>query len=760
MKKLFIGGAAALVLGGCLAGCSHEDIDYSSIVDGKLKAYQEVFVDAYGKIDPNQNWGFGTISSDSTTRANNLTRAINLNFSEGFVFPEDAAAGKFLTDVPAGVEKLTENVGRANNWIDETWEGDLDIWGAGTAEGNFTDRSGGTLYIKGNCDFSNRKFYFDGNSELYLLAGATLTLGVNDGSTNLQTNTMIYIAEGATLIANGELMLNNDLHIYNHGTIQAPKLSTNSKSVLYNVGTVTVTNKISVENDSSVVVNDGTITAADLNTAGSGKFQNNGDITISGTTVVNSNQNTWINNGMYHTGYFIYNAASDQVINNCRLTVDEDFNINLGDNPGDGCFRMNAGAGVLTKNFNGGRYVYEGNQFNGGPFYIYMGGGSVFKVTETATMDATKADYGVYNLGDDWSVFQAKNIVAGSTNQGYEVTYGGKLAVIADTHFAQGYSGSYPYIDFKYGFGTSNIFAPGFNEEAPNVNVSASQCSPGVGTVSIPIDQGETTEDKITVVTTKEYYETTQLIEQGRVFCEDLGKIDRNDLDFNDVVFDAYIYKTVASIRTIVTEDGEVITDNTSDGSPRYSNIIVVLAAGGTLPLTIANKYEVHDLLGGNPTSTIINTSVDEDGAYLNDWTEEDPVEINDKDLKYETIESIPIQVQFGNGETCKLEAIQGWAPHKIKTPIGTKWAKERVKIDAAYTKFFNYVNYSEDCWNSGFVQDNLYVHPKDTFEPRSEVPEKKHINTKTETTYRASGNSTTTGGYQGEDVLSRRTKF
>ena len=62
MKRYLFRGATALVLGGFIAACSHDDIDYSSIVDGKLKAYQEVFVDAYGKIDPNQNWGFTTVS--------------------------------------------------------------------------------------------------------------------------------------------------------------------------------------------------------------------------------------------------------------------------------------------------------------------------------------------------------------------------------------------------------------------------------------------------------------------------------------------------------------------------------------------------------------------------------------------------------------------------------------------------------------------------------------------------------------------------
>ena len=367
-----------------------------------------------------------------------------------FQFPNDADASKFLSDVPSGINKLTQNAGSVNNYIDQTWQGDLNIWG----QWDGSKSSGGTLYIKDNCDFSNRYFYFAGDSEMYLVAGATLTLN-STASGNLQQNTKIYIAEGAKLIANGELKLNNGLHIYNHGTIVANKLSTNNNSVLVNSGTVTVATKISVENNLSVIVNNGTITAADMNTAGSGKFENNNMVNISGTTLVNSNNNAWVNNGEYHTGNFIYNAASDDVINNCKMIVDEDFNINLGDNPGNGNFKMDAGSSVVTKYFNGGGnwsklYSTGWSGFNGGPFYIYMGAGSLFDVTETATMNATKANYGIYGpASGSFAVFRAKKIVAGAAGQGYEVTYGGNLYVATNDHFANGWSGQYPYIDIK-----------------------------------------------------------------------------------------------------------------------------------------------------------------------------------------------------------------------------------------------------------------------------------------------------------------------
>ncbi len=552
-----------------------------------------------------------------------------------FKFPADADASKFLDDVPAGVEKLTQNVARCNNYIDETWQGELNIWGAW--DGSKT--SGGTLYIKGNCDFSNRKFYFAGNSELYLVKGATLTLGKDNGSGNLQVNTNIYIAKGAKLIAKGELKLNNGLHIFNHGTIETDKLSTNSESWLVNGGTVTVSGKISVENTLSVIENNGTITAADLNTAGSGKVENNANVTISGTTFVNSNDNTWVNNGHYHTGNFIYNAASDEVINNCFLTVDEDFNINLGDNPGNGNFKMDAGSGVVTKYFNGGgnwskSYSTGWSSFNGGPFYIYMGAGSVFEVTETATMNATKANYGVYGPEKgSYAVFHAKDIVAGAAGQGYEVTYGGNLYVASDTHFANGYSGTYPYVDIK-----GNAKVAKFGNVA-NITIQSSECNPGYSGGVTPPDP-------------KQYIYFA---------FEDLGASD--DFDFNDVVV------------------------RVSYPDANRKSTVELCAIGGTLQQwvycgeTLLGK-EVHEYGAfGDNTKNFVKMPL----AVLGTVTVPEGSTPADLDIKIRVIRQDGQPVEVGAPE-------QGGTPFRV-TVTGDEqgkwfWAKERKNISDAYTLF------------------------------------------------------------------------
>ena len=648
IKRFILFGTAVTAIVTGLVSCSH-DFEGNNLSQAEI-AYRTSFVKTFGVPAADQDWGFG---SDETAGAR-MTRKIQPSYN----FPSDAAATKFLAAVPDGVQKLTQNVARANNYIDETWQGDLNIWGGATAEGNWQDRSGGVLYIKGNCDFSNRSFYFDGNSELYLLEGATLTLNANSAG-NLQTNTKIYMAAGSKIVTPGELKLNNGLHIYNHGTIEANKLSTNSNSVLYNVGKVIVATKISVENELSVVVNDGIINAADLNTAGSGKIENNDSIRITGTTFVNSNSNTWVNNGHYHTGNFIYNAASDEVINNCRLTVDEDFNINLGDNPGNGNFKMDAGSGVVTKNFNGGgnwskNYSTGWSSFNGGPFYVYMGANSVFKVTETCTLNATKADYGFYGPETGgYAVLDAKEIKKGADNQGYEVTYGNNLYVYTERHFGNGYSGQYPYIDFK---GNAKIFAPGFEDGKPAITIQPSRCCAGfAGSGSGSEGEGDGGESG----------DTPELTPDVRIIAEDLSASESSDFDFNDVVFDVTFTSSTTALVTLQ-------------------------AAGGTLPLTVAG-VEVHDMFGVS-TSTMVNTFAGNKSAYA-------PVSFEitgiDSSKRGRDIEILVLK----GDEWCPLEAHQGVPAAKLAVKPTFVWCDEYEAIESRYPLFRDWVQNREVIW-------------------------------------------------------------
>ena len=244
-------------------------------------------------------------------------------------------------------------------------------------------------------------------------------------------------------------------------------------------------------------------------------------------------------------------------------------------------------------------------------------------------MDASKADYGVYGpTSGGYAVFQAQNIVAGTAEQGYEITYGNNLYVVANSHFAQGYSGTYPFIDFKGGCSESNIFIEG---NMPNYSITRSECNPGFGGKPEP--------------------------EAIRIIAEDLSASEGSDFDFNDVVFDVQL-------------------NWPSEGK----HTITLLAAGGKLPLTIAGE-EVHAKFGV-PTNKMVNTE---------SWTEQKAPVTFIIEGNYTNANDIEVRVQKGS-DWPLLTAPKGKAASKIAVSTEYKWVKELQDITNAYEDFDTYV--------------------------------------------------------------------
>ena len=561
-----------------------------------------------------------------------------------FNFPEDADASKFLSDVPAGVKPYAEvqqwgGYGSGVSYIDGSWTGDVNIWGA--------NNTGGTLYIKGTNYFIDRKFYVAANTDVYLLEGAVLVLGnymengnYKNNASDLQGGCNYYLAPGAKIATPDgvELVLNNGLHMYNHGTIDVAKLSINNTSVLYNSNELQVRGELSTENNQSVIVNDGTITATRLHTAGSSHVQNNGTMTINGNTDIDSNNNTWVNNGQYTTNYFYYTAGSNDVINNCKLTVKELFKINLGDTDKNG-FQMDSDGGVVTKNFEAA-----------GPSYIFMGAGSVFEVTETATMNITKDFYGIYGpeTGNK-AVFHAKKIVNGAANpnQCFVANYFGQLIVAYDeSHFAQGYSdGDSDAAKANGGIGSQPYYHVGEGvivekTEYIDYTIDGTTCCPGFkGNASKKDDP-------------KQYIYFA---------FEDLGTSD--DFDFNDVV-----------VRVSVPDANNQST-------------VELCAIGGTLKqkvfldnVQLGEEIHSYGQFGDN-TSRVVGVPI----AVLETITV--PANVSVADL------NINIQVTRSDGQIVTIAKPQpGETPFRVTVTGDDQgkwfWAKERVNLSDAFTQF------------------------------------------------------------------------
>ena len=632
----FIAIVTTLLVTIMLSSCSHDKYLYSEekVEQNYNEKYAAAFEKAFGKVGPNVDWGFS--SKRANTRA--LTRAVGTyasfkgNLQPTISFPTDCDASKFVDAVPEGVNRLpTWGGGPGSYFIDEetqtasTWSGASTIYVTGTVD-----------LSDGDTNAEAPKFAPDYRSEIYLIRGATLKLGEISAITlNVDA---IYIAAGATLEASGLLKANNSTKIYNHGTIKVGTFETNVSGFLYNVGTLEA-GSVNAESNDSRIVNDGTINATNV-TVNAGAVQNNAEWNVTGTTEINSNNSGWVNNGHWTTYDYAYIGGSENVINNCFLEVENDFAMNISSDQGS--FKIDAGCGVLTKYFDGGR---TSSGAVAGPFKIVMGENAVFTVEETALFECGKdgeAGYGIYSISPTgYAVFQAKDIVRdpnlASSNTHGAVTYGGNLYVSAETHFAQGSDGSGNKLIYeKDGFSiANNIYAAGFKSGKPNITIPETPCNPGfVG--GSPL---------------------------YRVIAEDLSASEAGDFDFNDVVFD------------VVKAEGGKTT-------------LRLICAGGVLPLRVTG-IEVHGLFG--------ETTPNEKGEYKMYNTgagpNVDPVEfeITGEYTTPEQIKNIKIEV-YKNGSWMELKATRGEAACKILVDDTFVPVPERRNIANENKKFTDYV--------------------------------------------------------------------
>lgn len=142
-----------------------------------------------------------------------------------------------------------------------------------------------------------------------------------------------------------------------------------------------------------------------------------------------------------------------------------------------------------------------------------------------------------------------------------------------------------------------------------------------------------------------------------RIIAEDLSATEGSDFDFNDVVFD-------------------VKMNWPSEGK----HTITLLAAGGTLPLTIAGE-EVHAKFGV-PTNKMVNTE---------SWTEQKAPVTFIIEGNYTNANEIEVRVQKGS-DWPLLTAPTGKAASKIAVSTDYKWVKELQDITNAYSDFDTYV--------------------------------------------------------------------
>ena len=207
-----------------------------------------------------------------------------------------------------------------------------------------------------------------------------------------------------------------------------------------------------------------------------------------------------------------------------------------------------------------------------------------------------------------------------------------------------------------------------------------------------------------------EIIEGYKVEEVGRVFCEDLGVSSLNDIDYNDIVFDAAILHRWCKL--VTKKNGQVINETYSFslngyiGYNTHSAEVWLLAAGGTIPATVGGQ-EVHNQFSGKSTKIMINTAKDNSKLRGAEIAEHDPVQLDYID-GINSIDEIDIYALFNN-QVIKIDNSEGHAPYKLKVPLGTRWTKEREKIGEAYPKFTEYCsNPSIKFWEGDNIDGDL----------------------------------------------------
>lgn len=243
--------------------------------------------------------------------------------------------------------------------------------------------------------------------------------------------------------------------------------------------------------------------------------------------------------------------------------------------------------------------------------------------------------------------------------------------------------------------------------------------------------------------TTSRKYKADQhrILARGRVFVEDLYNASREDLDFNDAVFDAIIWEITRGTVT-VEENGTKTFERDWSIAAKDTVEISLLAAGGTIPLKIAgDKFgEVHEVFASKNSTlgisgvTMVNSRGNYSeafGSYVNgvtpvykkiDYTDE---LANKNNI---TLNDIQVSVFWKAGDYTAAAILnnggtqfdeegniikQTDAPHMLCAPIGTRWATERKNIMEGYPGFRSYVNNSSNSgvWESATQESsfNLY---------------------------------------------------
>ena len=679
MKKYLITGAIALFAGFYLTSCTHDDVGYDSLYDEKTQTFEKVFHDLYGDIDPNHDWGFKSLNSIAVANS----RA--------------AAAAR-----AAGTRGENAN---ANEWADISNKTGFGGWNVPPA---LTD--GQKLRVRA---------YFQANPNLEYRDPQLRNFFVQQvykGGDNKNPDTSSEVVTAA----GGQQYTSNNM---NHLTVGQSNVHINN----FNYGDATELN----------VLNNG----ANLKTG-----ENVGYHPDKIMLMVNIDDTSCFG---YHDSGSSNEAGS--VNHNDRCALVSALVI-------DTWAEANGGIGEAV-------YSSEWNR-------SFLGFDLAIKEGDQIWSGETQKFTSGMNMGYDGLYYADNNIVDfvnGAMPEGMEDVMkdakGNPLKLlVSNTNF---YSGELTTLDGSvlrkdingkvyvnmvkvnelitagYYPVSSSAFQTWVKPEKSYDGyfsdwiVTLTQATKVGNTEEIETDPEEHPGEEVIETSTGDEH---KLLAIGRVFVEDLFKASREDLDFNDAVFDAAIWQTTTK-GTINIVDGKPVFTPSSESVVTREAEIYLIAAGGTLPLFVGGENdEIHQLFevsnvtmvntrgqyseafgsyvnGKTPVHKIytLNTGNKGEGEItLNDipvdviWTTDQfsvPASLNNKTIvEYQKNPETGEYVLNDDGSPVVVTNGPAKAPHIICVP-GTAWPAwptERKNIEDGYPSFKSYVgNSGVKFWNS-----------------------------------------------------------
>lgn len=679
-----------------VASCSKSDDVYDENRNRVTDAYNAAFLRYVGgSIDSNQDWGFG----EGVTRSAAFTRSINVNgdnYGE-FNFPDNNELAKaFPTAIPEGADEVSELEEKyVGQKYDTPWgeKEATDIYAvyqnfikAGhnlkvTSSGDVNIGGSYQNIVDGEVQLYNVYIKVNGNVKINRVGSAHYNLYILEGNVTLPSNYgeqagTISVGENATLTdQRSATAANQGIKIYNRGTINANNAGgydVGNNSTIYNEGKFNITGAMSYSpgaGNTSYFINFGDeaeLKAASMTLNSTCHFYTGGKVTISGETKVTQQGIVWINNGHYTTKTMVFSAHNGTFYNYCQLFCQQDcafkdgqFNMMKDSYAefGYGVFNnfhvnMKDGSGIFIKN--GSCFGQQGAGIAQGFFaesgataYVRLGGETKVPAHKGSAFQLSGAGLTLaYENITWWEGFYLADTYAGSNY--WNSTSAEQLAANKDERTT-----------WLLNDVTKLITGSDFSK------VTATPSETGcTATWKVPGDDP--------VIPTNDI----------RIMVEDLSAAEDGDFDFNDVVFDV-----------------KFTSETTAD--------VTLIAAGGTLPLTVAGQ-EVHAKFGNYSTNTMINTYAAAVAAKANAAAGKNlyaavdnvaPVTFQVSGINRDNRgNDIVVKVQKG-GEWYTIEAKKGMPAAKFGCDPKVNYVNEQISFKAVYDKFTGWVQNKNVQW-------------------------------------------------------------